>query len=115
MHAAQSQASEACAAALLVPPASYGRGSEVELSERPDLMLFRITYRPDLHRTDELVEADEVNVEGHGYIVLRGSVVVIGTPRSIVVRRLVAADVLAVNASLADHASQTAVEGPEVL
>lgn len=61
-------------------------------------MRYRITYHPDMEREPELVEADSVAVEGGTQIVLRGATVVIGQPREIVIRRLRAAEVEAVDA-----------------
>lgn len=61
-----------------------------------DPMLYRITYRPEVAQPAETVEADRVDVESGVHIVLRGTAIVVGQPREIVVRRLRAADVLAV-------------------
>jgi hypothetical protein len=59
---------------------------------------FRITYRPELDRAREDVEADRADVEGgNGMVVLRGTVLLMGRPREVVVRRLSARDVLSVD------------------
>lgn len=61
-------------------------------------MIFRVTYRPELNRPAEVVEADRVDVEGsNGLFVLRRQVMVMNRPRDIVVRRISAAEVLSVN------------------
>jgi hypothetical protein len=57
------------------------------------LPLFTITYRDELGRAPETVEADRADTEpAHGLVVLRRAVLVIGQPREVVVRRLHAAD-----------------------
>ena len=60
-------------------------------------MQYRVTYRSDLDLEPELIEADEVAVEGDSSIVLRRTVMVIGSPRTVGARRLRAADVQAVD------------------
>ena len=51
---------------------------------------FRVTYRDS---TDEVVEADRLDVEGEAWIVLRRAVPVMGRPRDVVVRRIAAPSV----------------------
>jgi hypothetical protein len=58
-------------------------------------MQYRVTYTGD--RPDEVIEADQVTVEGsNGLVVLRKTVLVAGQPREVVVRRLAGATVRAV-------------------
>jgi hypothetical protein len=58
---------------------------------------YRVTYRPDLRHPAEDVDADRVTVQpGSGQVLLHTSVLVIGQPREIVVRRLRGEDVLSV-------------------
>lgn len=61
--------------------------------------VYRITYRPELDRPAELVEGDQLAVEGEGHVVIRRDVVVIGCPRDVVVRRFRGADLLDVSAA----------------
>jgi hypothetical protein len=50
-------------------------------------MQYRVTYTDD--RTDEVIEAERVTVDGNnGMVVLRKTVLVAGQPREVVVRRL---------------------------
>lgn len=51
-------------------------------------MLYKITYRPEAEQAPEFIEADEVTVEGESHIVLRKTVLVIGQPRLVPVRRV---------------------------
>lgn len=61
---------------------------------------FTITYRDELGRASETVEADRADTEpAHGLVVLRRAVLVIGQPREVVVRRLHAADVHSIEQS----------------
>jgi len=55
---------------------------------------YRVTYTDD--RVDEVVEAERVTVEGSiGLVALRKTVMVMGQPREVVVRRIVGAVVRA--------------------
>jgi uncharacterized membrane protein len=55
---------------------------------------YRVTYTDD--RIDEVVEAERVTVEGSiGLVALRKTVMVMGQPREVVVRRIVGAVVRA--------------------
>jgi hypothetical protein len=58
---------------------------------------FCITYRPETNLPPEVVEAEHATVEGEANVVLRGTVLVIGQPREVVVRRIRAVDVLRVD------------------
>lgn len=59
-------------------------------------MLYWITWRRELQRPAELVEADSLRRDGSGHLVLLRIVIVIFDPREIVVRRLRVADVVQV-------------------
>jgi len=55
---------------------------------------YRVIYTDD--RADEVVEAERVTVEGsNGLVALRKTVMVMGQPREVVVRRIVGAVVRA--------------------
>lgn len=54
---------------------------------------YQVTY---VDTTVELYDADRVDVEGAAWVVLRRTVPVVGRPREVVVRRLAAATVAAV-------------------
>ncbi len=56
--------------------------------------MYRVTYRPDAGLPPELVETDRVSVEPAGLVVMHRSVLVIGSPREVVVRRFSGAQVL---------------------
>jgi hypothetical protein len=57
---------------------------------------YRITYSDD--RASEVVEAEGVTVEGsNGLIVLRKTVMVAGQPREVVIRRIAAVGVRAID------------------
>ena len=58
---------------------------------------YRITYRPDADRAPEVVDADDVTLEGESHLVFRRTQLVIGRPRQVVARRIVAAGVLTVD------------------
>lgn len=58
---------------------------------------FRITYRPERALPPEEVEGDRVVVEGDRHVVVRRTVLVIGQPREVVVRRLSGDDVVSVD------------------
>lgn len=60
------------------------------------MALFTITYRPETGLPAETVDADGVRTEAGGQVVLRRSVLVVGQPREVVVRRLAGAQVLRV-------------------
>lgn len=55
---------------------------------------FRLTFTTD--RGPELVEADSAAVEDR-FVVLRKSVLVVGAPREVVVRRLLGSELLSVD------------------
>ena len=68
---------------------------------------YRVTYTDD--RADEVVEAERVTVEGsNGLVALRKTVMVIGQPREVVVRRIVGAAITAVDGWA--HREQDATE-----
>jgi hypothetical protein len=72
-------------------------GSSLRECEDSPVALYRVTYRPELDREPEDVEADAVTVEGgNGLVVLRQVVMVIGRPREVVIRRLRGGDVVSV-------------------
>lgn len=56
---------------------------------------YLVTYRPETRRP-ETVEADAVDVGGQTHLVFRCTQLVIGRPREVVVRRIQAATVTAV-------------------
>jgi hypothetical protein len=57
---------------------------------------YLVTYRPDAQHEPEVVEADAVDVESGTHVVFRRTQLVIGRPREVVTRRIVAAAVLTV-------------------
>ena len=72
--------------------------------------VYRLTYRADLGRKPEIIEADTLTVEDTGNVVLRKIVLVIGLPREVVVRRLRGADLVSVDLVSVDQVSVDQVQ-----
>jgi hypothetical protein len=57
---------------------------------------YRITFTTPTGRDDEVVMAERLDVEAGGWLVFRATVLVIGSPREVVVRRVTSSGVQAV-------------------
>ena len=57
---------------------------------------YRIRFHASTGRAEEVLEAERLDVEAGGWLVFRATVLVIGSPREVVVRRLTCAGVQAV-------------------